>query len=159
MQQFIKEGGPHSILHTEDRVIAGNDAFAAPLASVPAVWITGGRQWRLADIYGGSRTARALYDLLARGGLIAGSSAGTSIMGSYLIRGSPSGNAVLMSPGTSVGSVSCATSPSTSTSSCTTGKAIWRGARFDLATWLVQAGVALKQRGSVLVVDRRRPSY
>ncbi len=99
MQQFIKEGGPHSILHTEDRVIAGNDAFAAPLASVPAVWITGGRQWRLADIYGGSRTARALYDLLARGGLIAGSSAGTSIMGSYLIRGSPSGNAVLMSPG------------------------------------------------------------
>ncbi len=99
VQQFIKEGGPHSILHTEDRVIAGNDAFAAPLASVPAVWITGGRQWRLADIYGGSRTARALYDLLARGGLIAGSSAGTSIMGSYLIRGSPSGNAVLMSPG------------------------------------------------------------
>ncbi|MDP1750555.1 MAG: cyanophycinase [Reyranella sp.] len=99
VQQLIREGGPYSILHTEDRATADSDAFAAPLASATAVWITGGRQWRLADIYGGTRTERALHELLVRGGLIAGSSAGASIMGSYLVRGSPSGNTVLMSPG------------------------------------------------------------
>lgn len=99
VQQFIRDGGPYSTLHTEDRAIADSNAFVAPLASATAVWITGGRQWRLADTYGGTRTERALHELLARGGLIAGSSAGASIMGSYLVRGSPSGNAVLMSPG------------------------------------------------------------
>lgn len=123
------------------------------------MWITGGRQWRLADIYGGTRTERALHDLLARGGLIAGSSAGASIIGSYLIRGSPSGNAVLMSPG----------------HECRFGflrnvaidqHILLRGRESDLAGSPVRSGdlagtgrVALKQRGSVLVVDRRRPSY
>jgi cyanophycinase len=98
-QPFIKNGGAYSILHTDDRSIADSEVFVAPLASATAVWITGGRQWRLADIYGGTRTERALFELLARGGLIAGSSAGASIMGSYLVRGSPSSNKVLMSPG------------------------------------------------------------
>lgn len=99
VQKFISAGGPYSILHTEDRSTADSESFVAPLASATAVWITGGRQWRLADIYGGTRTERALFELLARGGLIAGSSAGASIMGSYLVRGSTSSNKVLMSPG------------------------------------------------------------
>jgi len=99
VQQFISAVGPYSVLHTEDRATANSDAFVAPLARATAVWISGGRQWRLVDAYGGTRTEQALHELLARGGLIAGSSAGASIMGSYLVRGSPSGNAVLMSPG------------------------------------------------------------
>lgn len=99
VQPFIKKGGPYSILHTEDRSTADSESFVAPLANATAVWITGGRQWRLADIYGGTRTERALFELLARGGLIAGSSAGASVMGSYLVRGSSSSNKVLMSPG------------------------------------------------------------
>jgi len=37
--------------------------------------------------------------VLKRNGLIAGTSAGASIQGSYLIRGSPESNKVLMSPG------------------------------------------------------------
>ncbi|MEI7872268.1 MAG: cyanophycinase [Alphaproteobacteria bacterium] len=99
VQQFISAVGPYSVLHTEDRATANSDAFVAPFARATAVWISGGRQWRLVDAYGGTRTEQALHELLARGGLIAGSSAGASIMGSYLVRGSPSGNAVLMSPG------------------------------------------------------------
>lgn len=86
-------------MHARDPAVANTEAFVAPLTTATAVWIEGGRQWRLADTYGGTRTEQALHELLARGGLIAGSSAGASIMGSYLVRGAPSGREVLMSPG------------------------------------------------------------
>ena len=99
VQPFISEGGPYSVLHARDRSVADRSSFTAPLADATAVWIMGGRQWRLADTYCGTRTEQALHDLLARGGLIAGSSAGASIMGSFLVRGAPSGNSVLMAPG------------------------------------------------------------
>jgi cyanophycinase len=96
---FIRTDGPFTVLHTRDRTVADGEAFVAPLRAATAVWIVGGRQWRLADSYGGTRTERALHELLARGGLIAGASAGATIMGSYLVRGSPSGNDILMAPG------------------------------------------------------------
>ncbi len=99
VQQFISDHGPYTVLHTRDRAIADSDAFVAPLLAATAVWISGGRQWRLADSYGGTKTEQALHDLLARGGLIAGSSAGATIMGSYLVRGSPFGNTALMARG------------------------------------------------------------
>ncbi len=57
------------------------------LGNAQAVWISGGRQWRLADAYLHTRTHRELFALLDWGGLIGGSSAGASIMASYLIRG------------------------------------------------------------------------
>jgi cyanophycinase len=86
-------------VHTRDRRIADTDAFAAPLRAARGVWLTGGRQWRLADAYLGTRTQRELFAVLARGGVIGGSSAGATIQGSYLVRGAPSGNTILMSPG------------------------------------------------------------
>jgi cyanophycinase len=97
--RFISAVGQPTILHTRDRAVADSETFVAPLAGATAVWIQGGRQWRLADVYGGTRTEQALRALLARGGLIAGSSAGATIMGSFLVRGAPSGNSVLMAPG------------------------------------------------------------
>jgi cyanophycinase len=96
---FIRNTARFSLLHTRDRSVADSEAFVAPLREATAVWIEGGRQWRLADTYGGTRTERALNDLLERGGLVAGSSAGATIMGSYLVRGSPSGSNILMAPG------------------------------------------------------------
>lgn len=96
---FVRSQGRFTILHARHRAVADRETFVAPLLSATAVWIEGGRQWRLADTYGGTRTEQALHGLLARGGLIAGSSAGASIMGSYLVRGAPSGNAILMAPG------------------------------------------------------------
>ena len=56
----------------------------------------GGRQWRLADSYLGTRTQRELEALLARGGIIGGSSAGATIQGSYLARGDSRTNTVMM---------------------------------------------------------------
>lgn len=86
-------------LHTRDRSAADSEDFCAPLRSAKAVWITGGRQWRLTDAYLGTRVQRELEALLARGGVIGGSSAGATIQGSYLVRGSPRDNRIMMSPG------------------------------------------------------------
>ncbi|MGH7045751.1 MAG: Type 1 glutamine amidotransferase-like domain-containing protein [Stellaceae bacterium] len=69
-------------------------------SSSPAVFFGGGRQYRLVDAYAGTLTERAIRAVLARGGLIAGTSAGATILGSYLVRGAPSeGNSILMYPG------------------------------------------------------------
>jgi cyanophycinase len=86
-------------LHTRDRAIAASDAFAAPLRKARAVWFEGGRQWRLVDAYRGTLTEKEMFALLARGGVIGGTSAGATIQGSYLVRGAREGNTIMMAPG------------------------------------------------------------
>ncbi len=86
-------------LHTRDPKIADTEAFVAPLRTARAIWITGGRQWRLADAYLDTRTLREIFAVLARGGVVGGSSAGASIQASYMVRGSPDGNTLMMAPG------------------------------------------------------------
>jgi cyanophycinase len=86
-------------LHTRDPKVADTEEFTTPLRTARAVWFTGGRQWRLADAYLRTRTQREIVALLERGGVVGGSSAGATIQGSYLVRGAPSGNAIMMSPG------------------------------------------------------------
>ena len=76
-----------SILHTRDRREADSESFVGPLTEANAVFITGGRQWRLADSYLNTRTHKELENLLHRGGVIAGSSAGATIQGSFLVLG------------------------------------------------------------------------
>ncbi len=85
-----------SVLHTRDPAEADTEAFAAPLHTATAVFIFGGRQFRLVDAYAGTRTERELRGLLTRGSLLAGVSAGATIMGSYLVRGHPSDDASIM---------------------------------------------------------------
>lgn len=87
------------LLHTRDRKVADRKAFTAPLRAARGVWFSGGRQWRLADAYLGTRTEREFRALLARGGVIGGSSAGATIQGSYLVRGAPEGNTIMMAKG------------------------------------------------------------
>jgi cyanophycinase len=84
------------MLHTHDPEIADTDSFIAPLLSATAVWFTGGRQWNLVDSYAGTKTHQAFHDVLARGGVIGGSSAGATILGDYLVRGDTSGSAIVM---------------------------------------------------------------
>jgi cyanophycinase len=84
------------LLHTNDINIANSEKFIAPLKKATAVFIIGGRQWRLADAYLNTLTHRALSDLLNRGGVIAGTSAGASIQGSFLWRGDTRGPQILV---------------------------------------------------------------
>jgi cyanophycinase len=97
---FIRRSGATSmVLHTPDRKVADSEAFVAPLRTATAVFFEGGRQWRLVDAYGNTRTERELRGVLDRNGLIAGTSAGATIQGSYLVLGAPESNTILMSPG------------------------------------------------------------
>lgn len=94
-----------TVLHTTDRRVANSASFVRPLETATGVWLVGGRQWRLADAYLGTRTLRELYRLLARGGVIGGGSAGASIQASFLVRGSehPDDNHIMMAPGHETG--------------------------------------------------------
>lgn len=85
-----------TVLHTRDRSIANSPAFVAPLKSARGVFFPGGRQWRLADAYLNTLTQTELQNLLARGGVIGGTSAGATILGSYLVRGDTRNNTIMM---------------------------------------------------------------
>ena len=85
-----------TVLHTRDPEIADTAEFVAPIREARGVWFSGGRQWRLADAYLHTRTHRELRALLARGGVIGGSSAGATIQGSYLARGDTKTNTIMM---------------------------------------------------------------
>ncbi len=105
-EQFVAQffltraGAKHvTVLHTRDRAVADRPGFVEPLTKANAVWIEGGRQWRLTDAYLGTRTLTELRGVLARGGVIAGSSAGATIQGSYMVRGAPEGNMIMMAKG------------------------------------------------------------
>jgi cyanophycinase len=101
----LKAAGARNVvvLHTIDRKVADSDTFAAPIARAGGVWFEGGRQWHLVDSYAGTKTERAFHDVLARGGVVGGSSAGASILSSYMLRGARAGNATIMAPGYEVG--------------------------------------------------------
>jgi cyanophycinase len=88
-----------TVLHTRDRELAETEEFVRPLRTARGVWFGGGRQWRLADSYLNTRTHAAVRELLDRGGVVGGTSAGATIQGSYLVRGAVEGNEVMMSPG------------------------------------------------------------
>lgn len=76
-----------TVLHTRCRAEADSEAFVAALKDANGVWFGGGSSGRLVDAYLNTRTQRAIEEVLARGGVIGGSSAGASIQGSYLMRG------------------------------------------------------------------------
>jgi len=84
------------LIHTYERAEADTAAFAQAIREAKGVWFTGGRQWRLADSYLHTEVHDALQELLERGGVIGGSSAGATILGSYLARGDTTSNTVMM---------------------------------------------------------------
>ncbi|MCR4373458.1 MAG: cyanophycinase [Acidobacteria bacterium] len=84
------------MLHTWDPKVADTEAFVTPLLDANAVWFDGGRQWNMVDSYMNTRTLNAFRDVLNRGGVIAGSSAGATIQGDYLVRGDTKGPDIMM---------------------------------------------------------------
>ncbi len=96
-RQFEALGASNlTVLHTYDRNEANTKGFAQPIRDAEAVWFGGGRQWRLADSYLNTEVHRAIRELLARGGTVGGSSAGATILGSYLARGDTKDNVTMM---------------------------------------------------------------
>ena len=109
-----QEPGPHRIvsafkqlgvesatfIHTKDRAQANtDDAFMEPLKEATGIWFGGGRQWNFSDSYYGTRTHQLMKNVLSKGGVIGGSSAGASIQARYMCRANPVANFDIMAPG------------------------------------------------------------
>lgn len=98
-QQWINTGfSDVTVLHTTDPAEADTDEFVEPLRRAKCVWFGGGRQWRYVDAYWNTKTFDEFHNVLARGGVIAGSSAGASIQASFLARGAESSNTIMIAP-------------------------------------------------------------
>ena len=75
------------VLDAATREEANSEPVASLLADATGVWLSGGDQWYLADIYSGTAVEHQLKALLARGGAICGTSAGAAAMTRVMIRG------------------------------------------------------------------------
>jgi cyanophycinase len=85
-----------TLLHASTLAEANSEKFIAPLKQATGVYFIGGRQWRIADAYLNTLAHQAFFDVLNRGGVIAGSSAGATIQGSFLWRGDTKGAQILI---------------------------------------------------------------
>jgi cyanophycinase len=84
------------VYFTKDRKVADSDSMVAILKNAGGIWFEGGRQFHLVQDYGSTKSERAFMEVLERGGVIAGSSAGASILGDFMVRGHPSNNNFVM---------------------------------------------------------------
>jgi len=78
-----------TVIHTRERKVADSEDFTKPLRTATAVFLSAGNAGRHAQAYLDTRTQKELEAVLARGGVIFGSSAGAIIQGSYTVRGRP----------------------------------------------------------------------
>jgi cyanophycinase len=99
--RFLRWAGVKHVTELPARELEDVDSpdHLALLRRATGVWFGGGRQWHFIDAYEGTKTAELLHDVLKRGGVIGGSSAGATIQGDYLVRGSPFGSEIMMCEG------------------------------------------------------------
>lgn len=69
------------------------------LRKATGLWFGGGRQWNFMDAYEGTKLPALFRNVLERGGVIGGSSAGATIQGDYMVRGAPAGPHIMMCEG------------------------------------------------------------
>lgn len=101
VRQWKAMGVKHAtFIHTKDRRRADQDeSFLEPLKNATGIWFGGGRQWNFADSYYGTTAHKLMKEVVRRGGVVGGSSAGASIQARYLARATPIGNTRIMAPG------------------------------------------------------------
>ncbi len=87
------------VLHARSRKEADDPRNLAALREATGIWFTGGRQWRLVDSFLDTRAHQLMHEVLKRGGVIGGGSAGATIQADYLVRGNPLGNQDMMAEG------------------------------------------------------------
>ena len=85
-----------TLLHTNSLTEANSEKFIAPIKAATGIYFVGGRQWRIADSYLNTLTHKAFQEVLERGGVISGTSAGATIQGSFLWRGDTKGANILI---------------------------------------------------------------
>lgn len=73
------------VVHVADHNAAFDPAKVEALRSATAVWLSGGEQKRLSDRYVDTPIEKELHAVLARGGIVGGTSAGAAIASSTMI--------------------------------------------------------------------------
>ena len=73
------------VIQATSREKADDPSFAETINKATAVWFSGGDQTWLANLYAGTETETRLQELLDRGGIIGGTSAGAAIMTKVMI--------------------------------------------------------------------------
>jgi cyanophycinase len=83
LRRVFEARGAHAvtIVHTLDHATANSPAFVQPLRAAKAVFITGGQPMILERAYLGTLVEREIKAVLARGGVLAGDSAGAISLG------------------------------------------------------------------------------
>ncbi len=75
------------LLHTRSRPQANDPAFLKPLTEATGVWISGGDQRLLTAAYLDTAVLAEIKKVLARGGVVGGTSAGAAVMSRVMICG------------------------------------------------------------------------
>ncbi len=86
MQELKEHGFSNvSVLHTRERETADDDWFIGVLTESKAVLFHGGLTSPILDAYQGTKVQNEIVNLLERGGVVAGFSAGAAVAGSVVI--------------------------------------------------------------------------
>lgn len=89
---FLEMGAASAeVVYLADRADANRDDAAAIVHDATGVFLTGGNQMRLSSIVGGTLVGRAVRERQAAGAVIAGTSAGASILSSHMVAFGSSG--------------------------------------------------------------------
>lgn len=101
MAEALRRAGAKEVVELRGRTPEAADSPEALelLKRATGVWFGGGRQWRFVDAYEGTKAEKLMHEVLKRGGVIGGSSAGASIQGEYMARGNPLGPEEIIAPG------------------------------------------------------------
>ena len=93
MSEALRRAGAKEVVEITGRTPEAVDKpeVLELLKRATGVWFGGGRQWRFIDAYENTKAAKLMHEVLKRGGVIGGSSAGASIQGEYMARGNPLG--------------------------------------------------------------------
>jgi cyanophycinase len=100
-ESFINRMGARSVTaipYREQKDLESPEVIAI-LKKATGIWFGGGRQWNFIDAYEGTKLPELFREVLSRGGVIGGSSAGATIQGDYLVRGAPAGPNIMMCEG------------------------------------------------------------
>lgn len=76
-----------SVLHADSRSVADAPTFSEALETATGVWLSGGSQTWFSAWYRGTKVEERLHDVLRRGGVIGGTSAGASAMSDVMMAG------------------------------------------------------------------------
>jgi len=76
-----------TVLHAASRAEAAAPQFSEALVTATAVWLGGGQQTWFTATYGGTIVEKRLKELLQRGGVVGGTSAGASAVTSIMMAG------------------------------------------------------------------------